>query len=681
MSLKSAFLASGALLAFSISASAACPVATVSDMKGLKSAHPKQFELAEFEAAANCKLSFSENPSIKELNARITGNSKDLPALAERLPAEPLVVAPFEAAGKYGGVLDGFSNATESGTSDMLSIRHVGLTRFDGDLITIKPNVAKSWEWNADFTEITFKLRKGHKWSDGAPFTTADVEFWLKNVTLDEKVVGKVKDIWTSGGKPMDIEIIDDLTFKFKFAAPNPGFLAATSQYYGQPFQPKHFLGKYHPAINPDADKLAKEAGFETGYEVIAAYYGGSDWKDVPSPLLKVPNKVKNLPKSVVPTLESHIVVEESTEGRRVVANPYYHVVDTAGNQLPYINEISEVYLPDAEVRALKMLNGEIDYKSQSNQLTQAPTLLDGQEKGNYTVYLRPQITLATFGFNSTSADEEKRAIFSNSKFTLAMSHAINRDELNELANLGLGKPMQYLGFSPAPSFASKEQVEYATSFDAKKSAKLLDELGLKDTDGDGLRELPSGKPFVINLQFSTQGITVAEAESVAQYWTSAGIKTNVKEVTSDEYRAAQSANELDVTAWKNGRPAALMQGNIDRFVVPFGTFFHQRNGVLWDRYNTSGGKEGVQPPAWTKELEDTARAWQATTPGTKDYDELGSKIIDIQLTNLQFIGTVQTQNIIYRSNKLQNFEPFKVWAYEYYRSYPYHPDQWWLSE
>jgi peptide/nickel transport system substrate-binding protein len=674
------YLASAGFVLLANTAMASCPAITVNAPQGLKGEFPKQFELAEFEAAASCELSFSDNPAINDLNARIIGNGALAP-VAERLPQEPLVVMPFDKAGKYGGVLDGYSNATESGTSDLLSVRHVGLTRFGNDLVTIKPNIAKSWKWNDDYTAITFTLRKGHKWSDGAPFTSADVAFWLENMTKDENVVGKVKDIWQANGEVMGIEIIDDQTFTFTFAAPNPGFLAAVSQYYGQPFQPKHFLGQFHPAVNPDADKLAQEAGFENGYEVIAFYYGGSDWKDVGSPYLKDASKIDALPAAVVPTLESHIVVEDTTETRRVVANPYYHVVDTSGQQLPYINEFFEQYIPDAEVRLLKLLNGEADYKSQSNQLTQAPTLLDGQEAGNYTVSLRPQITFDTFGFNHTAKDEEKRAIFSAPEFTLAMSYAINRDELNQIAHLGLGKPAQYISFDPAPAFATEEQLNHAIAFDPAKTASLLDGLGLKDVDGDGFRELPSGKKLSLNLQFSTQGVSVASAESVAQYWSDAGIQTSIKEVTSDEYRAAQSANELDVTAWNNGRPAATMQGNIDRLVVPFGSFFHQRNGMMWERFKNTNGAEGIEPPVWTSELADLAKAWQTTSPGSDEYNALGAQIIDLQLANMQYIGTVQTQNVIYRSNKLQNFDEFKTWSYDYYRAYPYHPDQWWLDE
>ena len=78
------------------------------------------------------------------------------------------------------------------------------------------------------------------------------------------------------------------------------------------------------------------------------------------------PDKVANLPADVIPTLESHIYITDTTEGRHLVANPYFHIVDTQGNQLPYISEQDEVYINDNEIRILKLVNAEADYKAQS---------------------------------------------------------------------------------------------------------------------------------------------------------------------------------------------------------------------------------------------------------------------------------------------------------------------------
>jgi peptide/nickel transport system substrate-binding protein len=213
------------------------------------------------------------------------------------MPAEPLVVVPYESIGRYGGTLNALSNATEAGTSDFLSVRHVNLVRYADDLQTIVPNVAKSWSWNDDFTELTMELREGHKWSDGAPFTSYDIEFWLKNLALDPNVIEKPKDYVLAAGEPIDIETMDDTTFKFVLPSPKPGLLVHFATSYAQAFQPKHFLGQFHPDIDPNADANAQKYGFENGYEAIAAYYGSSDWTDTPTPMLRMPDSYQDCPR------------------------------------------------------------------------------------------------------------------------------------------------------------------------------------------------------------------------------------------------------------------------------------------------------------------------------------------------------------------------------------------------
>ena len=443
-----------------------CPPGTVADAMGVAAGkYPQQYELAEFEQLAGCKLTFQENPAIAEMNGRIAGNP-DLPPLAERLPEEPLVMPPYEQIGRYGGVLDVLSNATEAGTSDFLSVRHVNLVRMSDDLQTIVPNVAKDWQWNDDFTELTFFLRKGHKWSDGAPFTADDVKFWYDDLALDPNVSAKPRDYVLVAGERMQVEAVDPQTVKFVLPAPKPGLLAHFATSYAQGFQPKHFLGQFHPKYNPDADKLAQSLGFENGYAVIAAYFGNSDWTDTPTPMLAHPEKVGSMPKATMPTLESHIYVKDTTEGRRLVTNPYFHVVDTAGNQLPYISEQDELYINENEVRILKLVNAEVDYKAQSVQLPSAPMLLDGQEKGSYTIDLRPTISMPVFSLNLTSEDPEKRKVFGDLRFRQAMSVAINRDEINEVAFFGLGEPKQYTAFSPEPDFITDEWKQHYAQFD-----------------------------------------------------------------------------------------------------------------------------------------------------------------------------------------------------------------------
>jgi len=659
-----------------------CPAATVADMKGVSAGkYPQQFELSEFEANAGCTLTFQGNPDIAKLNARIRGNPSTVPSVEDRLPSEPLVYAPYDSIGKYGGTLDVLSNATEAGTSDFLSVRHVNLVRFSDDLQTIVPNIAKDWEWNSDYTQLTFYLRKGHKWSDGAPFTAEDVKFWYDHLALSPMIMEKPKDYVLVGGEPMTVEVVDPQTVVFNLPAPKPGLLAHFAFSFAQGFQPKHFLAPYHPELNADADKLAQQAGFENGLAVIKAYFGNSDWTDTPSPLLNSPNKVANLPADVIPTLESHIYITDTTEGRHLVANPYFHIVDTQGNQLPYINEQDEVYINDNEIRILKLINAEADYKAQSLQLPSAPLLLENQEKGDYTVDLRPEITLPNISFNVTHPDLDIRQVFGDLRFRQAMSVAINRDEINEVAFFGLGEPKQYIGFSPTPAFVDKKWESYMIQYDPALANSLLDEIGMADTDGDGIRELPNGNKLVVNMQYSTQGMPGQVVELVGQHWAEVGIKTTVKEVTPDEYRSAQSSNQLDVGMWRSSQPLAIVLGNNELWVPPFENYFGHRTGMLWAEYYESNGAKGVEPPAYVKQLIEDVTEFQSSAIGSARFQELGERMVKNMTENLLKIGIAQAPAPIYHRNALKNFQEFKAHAYEYYRTYPYRGTQWYLDE
>ena len=660
---------------------AACPAVTVSDAKGVAAgAFPQQYELAEFQSLGNCTVEFAANPASSDLNARIRGNGA-LPSLADRLPAEPLVMAPYDAIGSYGGTLDALSNATEAGTSDFMSTRHVNLVRYSDDLQTIVPNVAKGWEWNADFTQLTFFLRKGHKWSDGAPFGARDVKFWYDNLAVDTNVREKPKDYVLVAGEKINVVVVDENTVRFDLPSPKPGLLSHFANHYAQGFQPMHFLGKYHPAVDANADANAQALGFTNGYEAIAAYYGNSDWMDTPTPMLSHPDKVAGLPADTVPTLESHIITAESTEGRHLVANPYFFQIDTAGNQLPYINEQDELFVGESEVRLLKLVNAEVDYKSQSLNLDYAPLLMENQEKGDFTVDLKPEVALGTFAFNVTSENLEKRKVFGDIRFRQAMSVAMNRDEINDVVYFGLGKPTQYIGFSPAPSFASEEMENYMTQFDPAKANALLDEVGMVDTDGDGMRELPNGEPLVLNLQVATQGISVKLVELVGQNWKDVGINNTVKEVTTDEFRSAMSANQLDVAMYAKGQPLAVILGNAELFQPPFDNYFNVRTGMLWGEYIDTNGASGVKPPEYVYQLMKDIDAFQGAVVGTEESNTLGARLVENTAKSLLFIGAVKAVAPIYHSNKVKNFTEFKTQSYAYYRSYPYRPTQWYLDE
>lgn len=668
-----------------VSSDGSCPAITLADDQGIDTgAYPQQYDLEEYETTTGCDMAFMANPEIDALNERIVGNEK-LPAIEERVPAEPLVVVPYEEIGQYGGVLTGLSKATESGTSDLLSIRHVNLFRFSDDLQTIVPNVARDFEWNDDYTVLTVYLREGHKWSDGQPFTAEDVVFWYNNVLSNETLYSEgIPDRFTIGGEPMVVEAVDETTVTFTLPQSKPGLTALFATDYAQPFLPAHFLGQYHPDVDENAEKTAKDAGFASWDEAFNFYYGSSDWKDVPSPLLKDEAKAIEMERAVMPTLESHILISDSAEGRRLVANPYFHQVDTTGQQLPYISEIDELYVPEKEVQNLKLSNGEVVYKTQAVFSEDLPVLQQNEDQGNYTVYTVPTVgeTMVVYSFNVNHKDEGLREIFGDVRFRQAISHALNREEMNELVYFGLGTPAQYTAVDPnTVGYVTEEQRTYLADYDVEKANELLDAMGLADDNGDSQRSRPDGSPLIINLQFSTQGGAVRLHELFTEYLGAVGINVQMREVTSDEYRASQAANDLDVMTWTKTYTSAFLAGSREPLIPPFGDYFSLTNGHLWAKYIETDGAEGLEPPAWVSELDEKSTEYQSYTLGTPESNELGKEIVDLTQLDLLFIGTVgNPAEPVYRRNDLANFKEFTAKSYDYYWAYPYRPTQWFLN-
>ena len=124
-------------------------------------------------------------------------------------------------------------------------------------------------------------------------------------------------------------------------------------------------------------------------------------------------------------------------------ANPYYFKVDSLGQQLPYIDRVHERFL-NADLQALAILNGEIDFKAQGNELPNYPTLQGERGEGRLRrAAAAPARSAASLAFNITHADPKLREVYGDLKFRQAVSHAINREEMNEVLYFGLGKPAQ----------------------------------------------------------------------------------------------------------------------------------------------------------------------------------------------------------------------------------------------
>lgn len=607
-------------------------------------------------------LAFNENPMFAEKVKK-----GELPPVEERLPKEPFVVTPYDGIGTYGGTLRGISISYESGTSEIMSWRHVNMVRFDDDCSTIVPNVAKEWRWNDDFTEILFRLREGHRWSDGAPFTVDDVVFWMDDIILNEEIHKATPSPWGSVGS--SVEKIDEITVKFKFEKPFTGllyYLGGGGSYF-VPWAPKHFFEQYHIKYNPSANEEAIKNGFDNWVQQFTSYW--NKWKDA------IVSSAYGLE---VPTLGSHILLKEPTTQRRVfVANPYYFKVDTAGNQLPYIDYHDERFL-HKDLWPLEIMNGNVDQKAQNMPLNIYPVLKESEKKGGYALQLPLGMVGPTFIFNMTDKDPVLRKIYGDVRFRYAMSLAINRDEVNETLFLGLGTPEQALPQNVP--YVTEEDKKFMTEYDPARANKLLDEMGLKK-GADGIRMRSDGKPLTILWEYTLQYVWSAEFPAlIAEYWQDVGVNVLLKEVNTQLCREKQKANTLDITSEWMAPYEPSMISSPQLFVVPYASFWPIM-GTPWMDWKTSDGKSGEEPPSWVKRLWEIADEFKTTVPGSERYMELGKEMIAINRENLVVIGTLgEIPLITVVNNRMGNVPEWKVNTTYYGYAYPYRADQWYIK-
>ena len=650
----------------------ACPAITVADPMGVPAgAWPQQYELDEFESLANCELALTGR---SEFDERLVEHGflpeGDLPALEERLPAEPLVVVPYDEIGTYGGRFTGASIGPEAGNSEWLSVRHVNLLRFADDLKTIVPNMAKSYEWNDDYTQLTITLRQGHKWSDGQPFTTEDIVFWWDDIMMNTELFANVPSFWQYGGEPMQVEAVDEVTVNFIFAAPAPAFTTLLATTYTHLWAPKHYLEDKHLTYNPDANDEAIAEGFESWTQRFIPMYF-SDWEDA--------NHIFGLPK-----LEAWIKVDETPEHQVHVPNPYYYKVDTAGQQLPYFDEIEETYVADAELIELRVINGEIDFKSQSLDIASLPLYQQNQDAGNYDIQMAQGASAGSvYVFNCTHKDPALAAIFSDPRWNRAMSLALNRDEMNQALCFGLCEPTSGVPVHRTVSFAKPEWYTRDIEYDPDAANALLDEMGL-ERGPDGFRTRPDGEPIIINLQYAIQFGPAARHELAKEYWEDVGIRVEIREVDTTAYRATTSANEHDIAITTSGTETeAPLYSNPFRLFPPFGdAALENLCGNPWVEWHESGGTAGIEPPADIQRLWDLVDQWKSSLPGSEDYISLGQEIVEIHLAQNYLIGVLTSPPVAtVVSRNLGNVPQYSINAFEYYRTYPYRPDQWFFKD
>jgi peptide/nickel transport system substrate-binding protein len=610
-------------------------------------------------------MAYNESPMMAAMVA-----AGDLPPVAERLPVEPLVVQTIDEIGQYGGTLR-FADANAGSLWSASTLRQAGLFMYDMENVNITVDMAKDYAFNDDLSEFTIFLREGHKWSDGAPFTTDDIMFWWQDIANNPELSPNGPgSFWSFKEGPVEFVQVSPTELTIKFPKPYPIVLDRLGRTFfstdTQFFAPKHYLQKWHLTYNSDAEAVAKEEGFENWVQAFRSHYTPSRWYDPERPWVW-----RWIPK------------EETADRVIFTRNPYYHAVDTEGNQLPYIDEVSVAVISDQQTMTLRATSGDLDFETYYLNAADLPVFRANEATGNYKTLILGQLRPSdlTLMPNRTVQDEVLRELFNNRDFRIALSVGINRDRMNEVLYFGLGRPYPGLPL-PGNTFMDPAWTTLHIEYDPDQANALLDSLGLTERDADGFRLRPDGERLSLLIQIGVlEGNKQAACELVANDYVAIGIEVVCQLMENSLFNERHLANELEIPTWHLDRGGRF--GRTNPLFWAFDDPAQQRWAGQWAIWLTTGGTDGIEPPQEIKDLDALFREWQTTEFGSDQYNELGRQYFEYFANEVPMIGTVGfwPQPLVVH-NRLHNVPTEGLlWGSDNNFYPPYYPEQWFIRE
>jgi peptide/nickel transport system substrate-binding protein len=342
-------------------------------------------------------------------------------------------------------------------TTELLTILTQGrLVRINRSTFELEPWLAERWESSPDGRTHTLFLRRGVTWSDGTPFTSADVLFSF-DAAFDKKTQSLLASGLTVGGQPIRATASDDYTVVLTFATTSgPGLRVLDNL----PIFPRHKL------------KAALDAG------TFAAAWD-----------MKTPTS------DVVGT--GPFVVRDYQPGQRVVLerNPHYWRKAPDGGALPYLDRIVLEVVPDQNAELLRLQAGAIDVAPDALRPEDFVAVRRAEEAGTLEkIELGVALDADAFWFclkPEAKKKDPRFAFVQKREFRQAISHAVDREEFARTVFLGEAVPVwgpvtpgNRLWFSPnLPRYPP----------DLQKARGLLKSIGLEDRNGDGVVEDAAG--------------------------------------------------------------------------------------------------------------------------------------------------------------------------------------------
>jgi peptide/nickel transport system substrate-binding protein len=566
-----------------------------------------------------------------------------LPPVSERIGLDPLVVRSVDGIGAYGGVLRIAYRPENVYEYARVVTGPDCLLHWDQAGGAPVPNIARSFEMSEDRTELILRLRRGMRWSDGAPFTADDILFWRDDMSLNRAFSRGAPSLRVDG-RDVLVERIDDVTVRFRCHVPNPllpSLLASAfardiggqtwgggGRFGGGGFAPKHYLAQFHPAYTSEhvANRMAREAGFSSWVEHLI---DRNSWHLNPD----------------LPTVTPWITTRPATNPPwRLAANPYSVWVDTEGSQLPYIAEVTMRPVEDLRELTRVATAGGLDFQDRGLEVSQLPQLENGQGSGGYRIRRAPRLGM-DFGLRINLAYDAQPVIgdlLRTVEFRRALSLGIDRQAINDAFFLGTSVPSATMVADTSPYFPGEAWRTRWATYDPEVAKRLLDEVGLLAVDEEGYRLRPDGRG---RIRLDYHALTLfgdwpAIGRMIQRQWSDIGIDLNVVEVSGHAFTDLLETGAIMLLAHTVGTD--------DPFLAAGGLILHESGvaanviGLPYIRWYTTGGREGIEPPESLRVLKEATEMYRAGVRASDaERSEIGKELYRRHADQVWSIGVL----------------------------------------
>lgn len=581
-------------------------------------------------------------------------------------PVEPRMLDDIPVIGTPGGEL----KTLISRTKDSRLLHVYGFTRlvsYDLDLNMI-PDVLADFKVE-DGRIFTFRLREGHRWSDGHPFTTEDFRYWWEDVAQNDKLMPSGPPIqMLVDGEPPEVEVIDDRTIRYTWSKPNPFFLPSLAG--PAPvmiFQPAHYLKQFHAS---HADPAALEAAVKaTSSRDWAQLYGRRE-------------RSTEFDNPEQPTLAPWNITTPPPAERLVAKrNPHFHRVDANGQQLPYLDTLI-LEVVDSKLIPIKTGAGETDLQSRGLFFKDYTFLKESEPRSGLTTLLWREARgahLALFP-NLNAADLAWQTLFRDIRFRKALSLAVDREAINQYLYFGLATPANNTIIQDSPLYTD-EIGTACLGHDVAAANALLDELGLT-LGPDGTRRLADGRPLELVVETAGEDTEQADVlELVRDSFAQIGFKIHTKPSEREVLRNRIFSGEALMTIWygiDNGVPTAEMP---PKDFAPTSQY-DQPMWPKWGQYFETKGAAGESPALpEAQRLMELYKSWGESRE-LQDRVAIWNEMLTLFASQCYTVGLIgNVMQPVATRQGLQNIPAEAVYNWEPHGQFGiYRPDTWWIK-